>query len=163
MLFRSDLLLRSRDGEWRKLAGLLSGLRLRGERVRWARVGLGLNGCNPVPRGGINLVGALGRARARPHRLLPRVFAALDWAMARASEGELVRQEAEARLWLPNPRVRLEDTSWQVRGLTLQGGLDLVAADGRRHVLHRSGSPSAQGLYIGCAFVADEDGGVQPS
>ena len=156
----NDLLLRGRDGEWRKLAGLLSGLRLRGALVRWARVGLGLNGCNPVPPGASNLVGVLGRSRARPRQLLPRVFAALDWALANAREAELVRREAERRLWLPGSQLRLEGTTWQVRGLTQQGGLALFAADGRRHVLHHSWPEGTKGLYIGNAFVANGDRSV---
>ena len=157
----NDILLRGRDGEWRKLAGLLSGLRLRGPLVRWARVGLGLNGRNPVPPGAINLVGVLGRSRARPRLLLPRVFAALEWAMAAALEAEGVRREAEARLWLPSTRVELEGTGWQIRGLTEKGGLELVAGDGRRRVLHRSWSERSRGPYIGNDFVAAGDGGVQ--
>ena len=149
----NDLLLRGRDGEWRKLAGVLSGLRLRGELVRWARVGLGLNGCNPVPPGAINLVRALGPARARPRRVLPWVFAAMEWAMACAAEGELVRREAERRLWVPAERLRLEDTLWRIQGLTLQGGLALVAADGRQRVLHRSWPERTEGLYIDSDFA----------
>lgn len=144
----NDLLLRGRDGQWRKLAGLLSGLRLRGSLVRWARVGLGLNGRNPVPPGAINLVGVLGRSRSRPRWLLPRVLEALEWAMARASEPELVRQEAEARLWLPSPWLLREGVRWQIRGLTPQGGMVLLAEDGRRQVLHRSWPDRASATYI---------------
>lgn len=145
----NDLLLPSRDGQWRKLAGLLSGLRLRGGKVRWARVGLGFNGCNPVPRGATNLVRALGRIRARPRFLLPRVFAALDWAMATAGEPELIRQEAEARLWLPSRDLSIGDECWRVRGLTRQGGLALLSSDGRQRVLHRSWPEGGNSPYIG--------------
>lgn len=157
----NDIVLRGRDGEWRKLAGLLSGLRSRGSLVRWARVGLGLNGCNPVPRGGVNLVGLLGRSRARPRYLLPRVFAALEWAMARAMEAERVRRDAEARLWLPSTRVELEGSDWHIRGLSPNGGLVVVSGDGRRRVLHRPWSEGARGLYIDGAFVVEGNGDVQ--
>ena len=88
------------------------------------------------------------------------MFAALDWALANAREAELVRREAELRLWLPGSRLRLEGTTWQIRGLTRQGGLALLAADGRRHVLHHSWPEGARGLYIGNAFVADGDRSV---
>lgn len=145
----NDLLLQASDGQWRKLAGLLSGLRLRGANVRWARIGLGLNGCNPVPHGAINLVGALGRSRARPHYLLSRVVAALEWAMAHSREPELVRKEAEARLWLPSTDVVMDGERWQIRGLTRQGGLALISNDGRRSVLHRSWPEGGNSLYIG--------------
>ncbi len=157
----NDILARGRDGEWRKLAGLLSGLRLRGSLVRWARVGLGLNGCNPVPPGGVNLIGLLGRVRARPRYLLPRVFAALEWAMARAMEAERVRQEAESRLWLPSTGLELEGRWWQIKGLSRNGGLVVVSSDGRQRVLHRPWSEWARGSYIGGDFLADGDGDVQ--
>lgn len=159
----NDLMLRGRDGEWRKLAGLLSGLRLRGPLVRWARIGLGLNGCNPVPPGATNLMGALGRSRARPRLLLPRVLRALEWAMASAPEAELVRREAQHRLWLPASHLRLDDTTWRIQGLTAQGGLALAAVDGRRRVLHASWPERATGLYIDNDFVADGDGSVPPA
>ncbi len=149
----NDLLLQGHDGQWRKLAGLLSGLRLRGARVRWARVGLGLNGCNPVPRGATNLAGALGRIRARPRHLLPRVFAALNWAIAAAAEPELVRQEAEARLWLPRRDLTIDHTCWHIQGLTRQGGLVLLAKDGRQSVLHRSWPEGGHGPYIGADWL----------
>ncbi|MGB7564395.1 MAG: biotin--[acetyl-CoA-carboxylase] ligase, partial [Prochlorococcaceae cyanobacterium] len=42
----NDLLVRGA-----KVAGLLPRLRRRGEHIRWAQVGLGLNGHNPVPPG----------------------------------------------------------------------------------------------------------------
>lgn len=145
----NDLLLRGGDGQWRKLAGLLSGLRLRGSAIRWARVGLGLNGCNPVPQGATNLAHALGRIRARPRHLLPRVFAALEWAMACAGDPETVRRLAEARLWLPSATLRMEGLDWQIRGLSRQGGLELVAADGRQSLLHQAWPEGGNTPYIG--------------
>jgi len=153
----NDLLLQGRDGQWRKLAGLLSGLRLRGATVRWSRIGLGFNGCNPVPRGATNLVAALGRIRARPRYLLPRIFAALDWAMASAEEPERVRQEAEARLWLPTRNLTINNTCWRVQGLTRQGGLALVSEDGRQSVLHRSWPEGGHSLYIGVDYLDGSD------
>jgi BirA family biotin operon repressor/biotin-[acetyl-CoA-carboxylase] ligase len=158
----NDILLRGRDGQWRKLAGLLSGLRQRGSLVRWARVGLGLNGCNPVPPGATNLVAALGRSRARPRHLLPRVFDALEWAMAAALDVERVRREAEARLWLPASQVMVEGTGGRIAGLTAQGALVLVAADGRRSLLHRSWPNASAGPYIGSDVSIGGDG-VQSS
>lgn len=123
----------------RKLAGLLPRLRLRGERVRWAQVGLGVNGVNRVPAGAINLATALagsaaasaaGRRRpwhprAEPQRLLPLVLAGLDWAIAQAGDPPLVCAEAEARLWRPAEGVQLAGQAWQVEGLEIDGGLRL--------------------------------------
>ena len=129
--------------------------------MRWARVGLGLNGWNPVPPGGVNLVGLLGRVRARPRYLLPRVFAALEWAMARAMEAERVRQEAESRLWLPSTGLELQGRWWQIQGLSRNGGLVVVSSDGRQRVLHRPWSEWARASYIGGDFLVDGDGDVQ--
>ncbi len=78
----NDLLLQGSDGELSKLAGLLPRLRFRGDRIRWARLGVGLNGLNPVPAGACNLRRALGPWGADPLRLAARVLLALEWAMA---------------------------------------------------------------------------------
>lgn len=137
----NDLLL-----EGRKLAGLLPRLRLRGDQVRWAQVGLGVNGLNRAPVGGINLATALSGQRgsrrhcwhpqAQPRRLLRRLLAALDWAVAGADDPERVVKLAQARLWVPAGPFELEDQSWQVDGLDLDGALRLRRGSLVRH-LHR--------------------------
>ena len=131
----NDLLL---DG--RKLAGLLPGLRLRAGRVRWARVGVGLNGRNLVPPVATNLVPALGRTRTHPVGLTALVLAALEWAMAAAEQPETVRQLAESRLGPAEPW-READGLWSPVGLTVDGGLVLNQGD-RRRVVRRQ--PSAR-------------------
>ena len=126
--------------EGRKLAGLLPRLRLRGARIRWAQVGIGLNGCNQVPAGAISVAQALAATRchpqARPERLLGRVLAALDWAMAHAEQPEPVWAAAEARLWRPASGWPHEGEQWQVQGLHVDGRLRLVR-DGREIVVQR--------------------------
>ena len=124
----------------RKLAGILPRLRLRGEQVRWAQVGLGLNGINRTPSGAISLAQALSRGpsqrpsylphrpfhpKAKPQRLLKPVLAALDWAQAMAPEPELVRLQAEARLYRPAEGLLHGGQIWQVVGLESDGGLRL--------------------------------------
>lgn len=131
----NDLLLLSPSGP-RKLAGLLPGLRLRGARVRWARIGLGLNGRNPVPAGAANLRGQAGAWHGEPTRLSALTLLALEQAMALASEAEAVRQRAEALL-APLPAQELEGEWWQPQGLSRDGGLRLVQADGRERILRR--------------------------
>ncbi|WP_414026871.1 hypothetical protein [Cyanobium sp. ATX-6F1] len=54
-----------------KVAGLLPRLRRRGERIRWAQVGLGLNGHNPVPPGGWPWPVPWAAAASIPLRSLP--------------------------------------------------------------------------------------------
>jgi len=113
----------------RKLAGILPRLRLRGEQVRWAQVGLGLNGINRPPSGAISLAQALSQGpfhpKAKPQRLLKTVLAALDWAQAMAHQPELVRREAEARLYRPAEGLLHGGQIWQVVGLESDGGLRL--------------------------------------
>jgi len=128
----------------RKLAGILPRLRLRGEQVRWAQVGLGLNGINRPPSGAISLAQALSQGqshcpfhrpsspphrpfhpKAKPQRLLKPVLASLDWAQAMAHQPELVRREAEARLHRPAEGLLHGGQIWQVVGLESDGGLRL--------------------------------------
>ena len=127
----NDLLL---DG--RKLAGVLPRLRWRGGRLLGCRVGVGINGLNRVPPGAIALAQALvpptRRRRvlhphARPDRLAALVLGALDWAVAASGQPELVRRQAEVRLWRDQPH-RHQGQLWQVDGLTLDGALRLSRA-----------------------------------
>jgi BirA family biotin operon repressor/biotin-[acetyl-CoA-carboxylase] ligase len=132
----------------RKLAGLLPRLRRRGSKIAMARVGLGLNGWNRVPPGAIGLAEALaarpgnrlGAAGARwladPLPLAARVLRALDWACARANQAELVRCEAQARLWLPATPITHEGELWQAQGLGLDGSL-VIGRAGEQRNLHR--------------------------
>lgn len=135
----------------RKLAGILPRLRLRGAQVRWAQVGLGLNGINHPPSGAVSLAQALSQGlarapsclphrpfhpKAKPQRLLKPVLAALDWAQAMANEPELVRQQAEARLHRPAEGLLHGGQIWQVAGLEPDGGLRLQRP-GATFILHR--------------------------
>lgn len=139
----NDLLI---DG--RKLAGVLPRLRWRGAAVRWAQLGIGLNGVNRPPAGAIALAEALGavhpRARAhpaaQPRRLLPLVLEALAWASGQASQPHAVLAAAEARLWCPAGGWQHGSRSWRVAGLTASGGLRLERP-GERLTLTRSLEP----------------------
>lgn len=139
----NDLLLELPGGRLGKVAGLLAGLRLRGGRVRWARVGVGLNGRNPVPPGATNLLPLLGVARADPVRLAVRVLAALEWAVAWAERPEAVRSMAESRLLLPPEPLWLEGEAWQAKGLAVDGGLVLARGTQRRVLQRRFPPPTA--------------------
>jgi BirA family transcriptional regulator, biotin operon repressor / biotin---[acetyl-CoA-carboxylase] ligase len=122
----NDLLL-----EGRKLAGLLPRLRHRGGQVRWAQLGIGLNGRNRVPLGAISLGEALSHGRpgchpqATPRQLERRVLAALAWAVAAADEAESVCNLATARLWRPPAGMEHGGMLWEVEGLELDGRLRL--------------------------------------
>lgn len=126
----------------RKIAGVLPRLRLRSGQVVGARVGLGLNGCNRVPPGAINLAEALALVDGRQRRisvaaLAARTLRALEWAVQAASDGEAVRQAAEARL-LPGAAPVIEaGLAWQPIGLDRDGALR-VCCQGRERRLLRS-------------------------
>ncbi|MDA1246357.1 MAG: biotin--[acetyl-CoA-carboxylase] ligase [Cyanobacteria bacterium] len=125
----------------RKIAGLLPRMRLRGQRIRAAQVGVGLNGCNRVPPGALSVAEALGCRQghplARPERLLPRVLAGLEWAAAHAQQPCQVRTYAEARLWCPPTGWLHEGELWQVLGLHVDGRLRLNRP-GRELALQRN-------------------------
>jgi BirA family biotin operon repressor/biotin-[acetyl-CoA-carboxylase] ligase len=111
----------------RKLAGILPRLRWRGGRVRYAQLGVGLNGVNRVPHGAINLAEALGgrhHPEAQPPRLTARLLRGLEWAAAASVQPEAVCQLAAERLWCPD-WFEHAGQRWKVAGLAVDGALRL--------------------------------------
>ncbi len=131
----------------RKLAGLLPRLRLRGGRVRWGQLGFGLNGTNPVPAGAISLGEALQAAagrpgrrfdsRATPQRLETLACRGIEAALELADQPERVRREVERRLWQPSRGIERDGTTWRIQALQADGGLVVVATDGRQTIWRR--------------------------
>ena len=130
----NDLLL-----EGRKLAGVLPRLRWRGSTLLGCRVGIGINGLNRVPPAAIALAEALQSGprrhrhgpthrphhpQARPERLAALALGALEWAVAASGQAELVRRQAEQRLWRVGSHWH-EGRAWQVDGLAFDGALRL--------------------------------------
>lgn len=132
----NDLLLLTPSGP-RKLAGLLPGLRRRATRVRWARIGLGLNGRNPVPAGAADLRQHAAVRPGRVEQLAALALAALERAMTLAAQPEAVVARAEALLPTPAAPLVLEGAWWWPEGLSADGGLQLVDGQGRRRILRR--------------------------
>ena len=134
-------------GYGRKLAGLLPRLRLRSGRVRWAQLGLGLNGINRVPEGAIGLGELLNRAagrscsrfhpRATPRALEALAQRAIERCLALADQPEQVRREVEQRLWQPGGGIERDCVRWQIAALERDGGLRVVDAHGRHAVWRR--------------------------
>lgn len=134
-------------GHGRKLAGLLPRLRLRGGRVRWAQLGLGLNGINRVPSGAIGLAELLhrtaGRRGPRFHpQATPRVLErlaqrAIERCLAVVDQPERVRRAVEQRLWRPAGGIERDGVRWQITGLESDGGLRVVDPCGRHAVWRR--------------------------
>jgi len=137
----NDLLL-----EGRKLAGLLARLRLAGQRVRWAQVGIGLNGTNPVPPGAIGLAAVLPPVQATPEALLPLVLAGLDWARSQAQNAALVLELANQRLHRPPQGVRHQGQWWQIDGLGPQG--QVLVHRGSAHLALRQLEPGEPGASL---------------
>jgi len=137
----NDLLLMGTDGRLGKVAGLLPRLRLRGGQIRWARLGIGLNGCNPVPAGASNLRAALGAWQARPQRLAARLLRGLEWAAAMADQPQAVRQLAEQRLLVMPGSWEGACEGWQPLGLADDGALVLARGD-QRQLLRRRFEPA---------------------
>lgn len=120
----NDLLL---DG--RKLAGVLPRLRWRGGTMRWAQVGVGINGVNQVPDGAVSLAKGLAGHRwhpmATPRRMEPLVLSGVAWAVAGATQVDKVLASVDQRLWQPIGGWPHAGKLWQVRGITAAGGLRL--------------------------------------
>jgi len=136
----------------RKLAGLLPRLRLRGGRVRWAQLGLGLNGINRAPVGAIALGQALQQPvgqrrlnsrlarfdpRATPRALEALAQRAIERTLALAPHPERVRLEVEQRLWRPPEGIERDGVCWQIAGLERDGGLRVVDPTGGSAVWRR--------------------------
>ena len=133
--------------EGRKLAGLLPRLRFRGGRVRWAQLGLGLNGINRVPPGAIALGDVLQRAagrggrrfdpRATPRALEGLAQRALERTLALADQPERVRRAVEQRLWQQPEGIARGGVLWRIDGLECDGGLRVLGPTGQQDVWRR--------------------------
>ncbi|MCP9774129.1 biotin--[acetyl-CoA-carboxylase] ligase [Cyanobium sp. WAJ14-Wanaka] len=137
-----------------KLAGILPRLRWRGSQLRWAQVGVGINGVNRVPPGAISLAQALGARRVHPKACPGRLLAPVLEAIARAPglclSPELLLDRAEALLLRPSGGLWHGGNLWQVVGLESSGGLILERSGIRTTLQQRfaqelpaQGEPSA--------------------
>ncbi|MEB3263273.1 MAG: biotin--[acetyl-CoA-carboxylase] ligase [Synechococcus sp.] len=111
----------------RKIAGLLPRLRRHGAAVRWAQVGVGLNGRNRGPDGAISVAEALpaGVVAPPPALLAARVLRGLEWTAAHALAPQRVWREARQRLLLPEQLILQGGELWQAVDLEPDGALRL--------------------------------------
>ena len=117
----NDLLV---DG--RKLAGILPRMVYRGGRVRLARVGVGLNVWNGVPKGAIALRECPMTSLQAPPRLLHwtgELLMALDHALLMAAQPLEVCALTESRLWSRQVQDPETGEVWQLQGLREDGAL----------------------------------------
>lgn len=109
----------------RKVAGVLPRLIYRGDQVRLARVGLGLNVCNPVPREGIALREILCSGHCRPIKWCVKVLCALDRSIEYAARKEWLLDQLERRLWADEVPDPTGGQPWEVLGLRNDGAIRL--------------------------------------
>ncbi|MFL0788772.1 MAG: biotin--[acetyl-CoA-carboxylase] ligase [Prochlorococcus sp.] len=116
----NDLILQGR-----KVAGVLPRLVHRGNQVRLARIGLGLNVCNPVPREGIALCELLSAGQCLPQKWSAQVLWALERSIDLAGRTEWLLAQVEKRLWTDVLTDPGGGDPWQVLGLRNDGALRL--------------------------------------
>ena len=118
----------------RKLVGLLPSLVHRGNNLRLARIGLGMNIVNPVPVEGVGLAQLLPQVLASPEAWVVEVLLALEHAilLSRCSVVWL-REQIESRLWSTEVQDPESHEIWAITGISALGELRL-----QRDNKHRS-------------------------
>ncbi len=109
----------------RKLAGILPSLLHRGKRIRLARIGLGLNISNQVPKEGIALNQILKSSQCEFLHWKVEALLAFDRAMEFLASPDALCLFVERRLWsnvLKDPET---GELWEIEGLELDGALKL--------------------------------------
>ena len=109
----------------RKLAGFLPSLFHRGGRVRLARIGLGLNVLNQVPKEGIALNQILKSAHCDFLTWKVEALFAFDRAMELLANPNDLCLFVGRRLWSDVLEDPASGESWEIEGLDLDGGLKL--------------------------------------
>ena len=109
----------------RKLAGLLPRLVIRGNQIRFARIGLGLNVSNVVPPEGIQLIEICKDVNCKVEFWSSEVLMAIDKVIDTVEKTEWICRRAEEYLWAEE--VIDSDTKevWRVLGIENNGALKL--------------------------------------
>ncbi len=112
----------------RKLGGILPRLVFRGNNLRLARVGIGLNVDNRVPLGAISLAELFGRCFVSNNKWAAEVLLALENAMNLCSNEKYLCDEVERRLWAEKIIDNKTGLNWNIEGISIKGGLKLSRA-----------------------------------
>ncbi len=110
----------------KKLAGLLPSLVHRGSHVRFGRVGVGLNVCNPVPIGGISLEKVLKPVRCNHISWTSEVLLSLENAFDLVAQPEYVCAQAERILWARHVLDPKTGLKMCIEGLDIDGALKVT-------------------------------------
>tara|TARA_Y100001968_G_scaffold292816_2_gene298315 strand:- start:4966 stop:5727 length:762 start_codon:yes stop_codon:yes gene_type:complete len=108
-----------------KLAGFLPRLIYRGESLKFARVGIGMNIRNKVPPGGISLAEILGTKNCYPAEWTAEVLLALEKVINLLENNESIYLEAEKRLWDNKVIDPKSGELLDIEGLDIRGALKL--------------------------------------
>ena len=108
-----------------KLAGILPGLVFRGNACRVARVGVGLNVSNKVPKEGISLKYLLNDRRCCSTIWTSEVLFSLERAMKLLEEEEVLNKKVEQRLWSKTFFEVQTGKTWDIEGVGIGGSLKL--------------------------------------
>ena len=110
----------------RKLVGFLPKLIYRGDSIRQARIGIGLNVFNKVPENGISLIEILGSKNLDLAKWSVEVLLALERAIDLCEKEDPFYLAAEKRLW--NDKVIDSESGeiWLIDGLNNNGELKLI-------------------------------------
>ncbi len=112
--------------EERKLAGFLPRLLHRGSKLRFGRIGVGLNACNRVPLEGISLIQILKIGKFQPDFWAAEVLMALDESIDLLSRPDWICRQVERRLWKNEFMVPETRELWEIKGITAEGALELM-------------------------------------
>ncbi len=110
----------------RKLAGFLPRVLSRGNRVRMARIGIGLNVFNKAPKEGISLVEVLDSCFCKTDVWAAEVLLALDRSIDLVSKPDSLCKHVELRLWNREVREKSSGEVWSIQGIDNDGALKLT-------------------------------------
>ena len=107
--------------ENKKIAGLLPRLIYRGNTILFARVGLGLNITNNVPKEAISISQILKRCDSNLDFWSAEVLLSFEKAMELISSPKSLCKDVESRFW--SKEINYSGLNWDIDGLSIDGAL----------------------------------------
>ncbi len=109
----------------RKLAGFLPRVIIRGQMVKFARIGIGLNVVNRVPKGATSLREITGKKNISISLFSAEVLIALENAIKLLEDNSTLCQQAEKLLWSKQITEPESEKVWLIEGFNSNGSLRL--------------------------------------
>ncbi|AAP99475.1 MULTISPECIES: biotin--[acetyl-CoA-carboxylase] ligase [Prochlorococcus] len=107
----------------KKIAGLLPRVFSRGQEANFLSLGIGLNVCNHVPKGGISLLKCSGKKNISTLKWSLEVLLAIEQAKMLLLDPKHLCKEGEKFLWAKQIKKSQSNEIWDVEGLDLDGKL----------------------------------------